>query len=398
MSKSLLRISCTMARASKRSNRLTPPRPSGRMIARASSSFGVSKESGEAAEQNSLIRVLIMPTSKQHKRYRLLHNALSHAYRQGQPVSKQDLIKLLRDKEGEKVSEKTIQRDLAAFRDVLGLPVKYDSRSGGYCYTRQVELKDLPPDLFNESDARVLLVAERALSNFEGTPWYEPMQATIRRLINMLSPQSVKDAKNLFDLIRFEGTRAQSIPKAIWEPLAEALADRVTLKMTYRSQSAGKTASRLLDPYALVVIDRQWQIIGWSHNRKEVRTFLVSRIKQCEATVDSFRVRDNWNVDEYLRDSVAGQQATGPRQQVRLRFKPEASVGACDQIWHSNQQSETDGQGRLIVTFTTAAQYEVQRQVLGWGGGCELLEPKAWREAIEQAANRASQVNRGAAE
>lgn len=70
------------------------------------------------------------------------------------------------------VSTKTIQRDIDFMRDRMGLPIEYVKQKYGFHYTEAVEA--FPTLQITEGELVALVVAEKALQQYRGTPLKTP--------------------------------------------------------------------------------------------------------------------------------------------------------------------------------------------------------------------------------
>ena len=115
--------------------------------------------------------------------------------------------------------------------------------------------------------------------------------------------------------------------------------------------------------------------------------FSRAEIQSTEQTDDEFRIRDGFDLDQYLATAIDGHQSTGPVYRVKLRFAKEAAAIGQEYVWNATQKVSRDRQGRVIVEFETGALYAVERQVLGWGGKVEALEPAVLLDQMREKAN-----------
>lgn len=67
------------------------------------------------------------------------------------------------------VSTKTIQRDIDFMRDRMGLPIDYSPQRYGFYYTEPVDA--FPTLQITEGELFALVVAEKALQQYRGTPF-----------------------------------------------------------------------------------------------------------------------------------------------------------------------------------------------------------------------------------
>ena len=109
--------------------------------------------------------------------------------------------------------------------------------------------------------------------------------------------------------------------------LEAAISKQRTLKFRYWAITRDKEAERTVDPYALLLDRGRWYVIGRDHDRDDVRTFRVSRIRGDirlatrrerdfrlpeEFDVDKYRGRPDWQFGEPVgeaRIEVAGDTA-----------------------------------------------------------------------------------------
>jgi predicted DNA-binding transcriptional regulator YafY len=282
------------------------------------------------------------------------------------------------------VDERTIRRDL---KQVLGgewnLPVRYDRSRREWYYDG--EAAPLPATVVSESDRFALLLSLQSAEQYRGTPVYDRLRRVYRRLLDLMPPETRTSFESLAAKVRFEGPPTPVVPEGIWDRLFNALDDGTTLDLVYRTGRDGEVRRRRVDPYGLVVRHRDWFLVGWDHLRQAVRTFYVPRVRSAEDTEDRFRVRDGFDLDRYLSTAVDGHQSTGPVYRVKLRFAKEAAAVGEAYAWNATQTVTTDAEGRVVVEFDTGALYAVEREVLGWGGRVEVLEPQALRQQVEQA-------------
>ncbi|HEY1582998.1 MAG TPA: HTH domain-containing protein, partial [Chthoniobacterales bacterium] len=77
------------------------------------------------------------------------------------------------------VSSKTIQRDIEFMRDRLGLPIEYDQLHFGFVYTEPVT--SFPNIQVSEGEIVALFVAQKALHQYQGTPFEAPLRAAFQK-------------------------------------------------------------------------------------------------------------------------------------------------------------------------------------------------------------------------
>src|SRR4051812_33336686 len=98
--------------------------------------------------------------------------------RRGALINCTKLVKAL------EVSRKTVVRDIAFMRDRLDLPIEYDAQVQAYRYTHPVS--SFPTVQVTEGELLALLVARRALEQYQGTPFHRQLEVAFDKLVGGL--------------------------------------------------------------------------------------------------------------------------------------------------------------------------------------------------------------------
>ena len=72
-----------------------------------------------------------------------------------------------------------------------------------------------------------------------------------------------------------------------WYLISAAIADKKRMQFTYTTK-AGSRTTRKIDPYLLVYFQDHWNVVGWSHRRGDIRSFILDRI------VSPVILEENW--------------------------------------------------------------------------------------------------------
>lgn len=285
------------------------------------------------------------------------------------------------------VDERTIRRDLKEIMEgQWKLPIKYDRSQRVWFYDGDATA--LPATIISSADRLALLLSLQSVEQYRGTPIHGQLKALYARLLELLMPETRTSYETLAAKIRFEGPPLSLIAGDVWNALLNSLETNETVIITYKTGRSGETRKRSVDPYGLVCRHREWHLIGWDHYRRGVRTFFLPRIAAIEYTEKTFRLRGGFVLDDYLSTAVDSHQSTGPIHHVVLRWNKESAHLGGEFVWNSTQKVSKDSEGRVTVEFDTGALYAVERQVLGWGGIVEVLEPGELRRASRAAVVR----------
>jgi predicted DNA-binding transcriptional regulator YafY len=281
------------------------------------------------------------------------------------------------------VSTKSVHRDIEFMRDRLELPLEYDAARNGYHYTEEVSA--FPTLQITEGELFALLVAEKALQQYRGTPFEKPLLSAFRKMAASL-PDTV--SLNLADWeqpVTFRTSAEPILDAEIFDALAKATAQHRQLLLTYRKPGRKETEPRVVDPYQLANINGEWFLFAYCHLRRDIRTFVPARILQARPTGKTFVRPTRFSLEKRLRDSFG--VITGPGEfEVRIRFDELAADYIREKRWHPSQQLIELEDGGVELRLKLSSLVEVQRWILGWGGHAVALGPNELVESIEAAA------------
>ena len=283
------------------------------------------------------------------------------------------------------VSTKTIQRDLEFMRDRLALPIEYDPHQHGLVYTEEV--KAFPTVQITEGELLALVIAEKAFQQYRGTHFERPLLSAIRKISESLPDTISLSLSDVQQTISFR-TRAEPILNLqIFDELAKATAEGKQLRLSYRKPGKAETEERLVDPYHLANINGEWYLFAFDHLRKDMRTFVPSRIKEVRRTGKNFKRPQKFSLDRRLRGSFGVHSGQG-EYQVVIRFNARAADYIREKRWHDSQELKERPEGGLDLHLKLSSLQEVERWVLSWGGDAAVISPPELARSVAAAAQR----------
>ena len=267
------------------------------------------------------------------------------------------------------VSVATARRDLEAL-SAAGIPVyPQPGRGGGWSLLGGART-DLTGLSAAEAQALLLLVGPAAAVSGEA-------KAALRKLVRAL-PQTFRAAAEaaasatIIDPTRW-GERARSRPEMV-DRLQAAVIRQRKVRLIYAS-SARVRSERLIDPWGLVDKDEIWYLIAGTAPGQ--RTFRVDRILQAELTDQAAARPDDFTL------ASAWEQVVGEVEQRRSRTWATVLIEArfvpilrdhFGRHCHADSRHEDDGRTRVRIAAPTPL--DIARNLAGWGGLIEVLEPR----------------------
>jgi predicted DNA-binding transcriptional regulator YafY len=268
--------------------------------------------------------------------------AIDHALRAGTYPNAPTLGRQL------EVNSRTIRRDITFLRDRLGAPIEFDPVHNGYYYREPVyRLPFLPA---TEGELVALMLAERLLRQYRGTPFERDLRRAFAKMTALLPDEVTVRLDEAADCLSVMPAVEIAYDPEAFAALASALARRRRVEIVYWTAGRNVTTSRTLDPYHLMLKDEAWYAIGHDGYRGEVRVFAVQRIRSVRETGETFDRPADFRVEDYMGGSFRTVRGEG-HYQVELRFAPEFAGRIVEKVWHHSQTSEWEADGGLILRF-----------------------------------------------
>lgn len=283
------------------------------------------------------------------------------------------------------VDAKTIRRDLKALETDYQAPINYNRLRNGWEYT--CDTYRLPAIIITEGELLAMFFAGQVLRQAQGTPYEADLQRAIQKLSEFLPDEVSLHWQTLDQAQSFHQTVTSLHNIEIFRQLANATIQHRRLKIRYWTASRDAEADREIDPYHLACVDGTWYLIAWCHERKETRTFAISRIRDATETGHAFDAPLDFQLGDHFGGAFKVIAEKGfPLQTVRLSFAPSAGKFVREKVWHESQHCETHDDRSVTLTLALRSLIEVRRWILSWGSECTVLEPQELKDDIRQEA------------
>ncbi len=281
------------------------------------------------------------------------------------------------------VVTKTIHRDIDFMRERMGLPIEYDTRKFGYYYTEEVNA--FPTLQITEGELVALLIAEKALQQYRGTNFEKPLISAFKKMESSLPDTISLNFADWDQSISFRTSAEPVLNLEIFDALAKATAAHRQLELSYRKPGSKQAQPRIVDPYHLANINGEWFLFAYDHLRKDIRTFVPSRIQSVRPTGQTFPRPEKFSVEKILRDSFGVHSAQGDYNVV-IRFDTYAADYIREKRWHPSQTLRELKDGGVELRLKLSSLGEIQRWILGWGGSAVVIAPPELITSVTKAA------------
>jgi len=270
------------------------------------------------------------------------------------------------------VSRRTVLRDIEFLKYDLGAPLEFDPLTNGYVYTEPNW--NLPNLRLTEGDLFALLVAEKALEAYAGTPWARPLQQGFDRITAGLPSRVEVAPQSLLERVNFGFDAPSTVDPEVLAVLTRAVRDNQCLRMTYFVLDRGKEKQYTLDPYVLRRARGAWYLAARDHATGHVPLFNLSRIRNIEPTGETFDyAASGFDPKTYFHDTFSVLESKD-RHHVVIEFTGSAAQVVQERQWHPSQKIKIVGD-KVRLEMDISSLYDVLPWVLSWGGQACVLGP-----------------------
>jgi predicted DNA-binding transcriptional regulator YafY len=161
----------------------------------------------------------------------------------------------------------------------------------------------------------------------------------------------------------------------------------VVLEFEYKKLNASTFEKRSAEPYHLACIQNQWYCFAHDIDRREMRTFVLARMRGTVGTGQSFIKSKKFSLEDYLKGSLGVFSAKG-NHRIRIRFDKFAAQLVRERLWHPSQTVQELTGGEVEFGITLSSLHEIQPWILTWGAHAEVLEPAILANRIKDTARK----------
>jgi predicted DNA-binding transcriptional regulator YafY len=279
------------------------------------------------------------------------------------------------------VSSRTVKRDIDFMKCRLNLPIEYDSQRYGYYYTAAVE--QFPSLPLSEAEAFALLVAQKAIRQYQGTPFEEPLETAYRRLIGQLNQGQSLLFEHLERGLSFRPFAPDDGDLEKFGAIYQGLSQHHQLRFRYRNLGATRTLVRHVNPYHLACVESHWYLFAFDLRREAMRTFVLTRMTDVQVSERTFPPPTDFDPNEYLKGSFSVFKGSDDYEVV-IDFDHWAADLIRGRRWHASQELLELPKGSLRMRLRLNNIEEIERFVLSWGTHATVVRPKALVSRLRQ--------------
>ncbi|WNJ17322.1 WYL domain-containing protein [Pontibacter sp. G13] len=324
-------------------------------------------------------------------RYRTIDRCLKNHY---QKWTLEDLIEACSDAlyeyEGidKGVSRRTVQGDINMMRSgKLGYeaPIEVVDKKYYVYADRAFSIDAIPLDA---EDVKKLEEVVALLGQFQTLPLQEELSDMARKLQDRISVAS-NHHRPIIQLERNALTEGLD-----WmDTLYQAIAAEEVLSMTYQSFKADHPKTFVFHPWLLKEYRNRWFVLGKGDGQHAEVILALDRIKDIQPNEARYQYHEDPElVQNWFRD-VIGVSANpkGSTRMVVLWVNHQALPYIRTKPLHHSMKWVDKRPDGAILSLEVQLNFELEREILGFGENVEVLEPQELRHRIQFRTQRMSQ-------
>jgi len=275
---------------------------------------------------------------------------------------------------GMEVSLRTVKRDVAFMMERLRLPIVYDPLKYGFYYSKPVErFPSLP---MTEGEMFAMLVADKAIAQYHGTPFQKPLRMAFRKMTGQLDGEARYSLDDLERALSFRPFAPEDADLNKFQTITRAFTEHRPLEFDYKNLGAAKWQRRRVHPYHLACIENHWYLFAFDVTRQAMRTFSLSRLKGAKLGQGRFTKPRKFDADEYLKGSFSVFKGEADYE-VAIDFDAWATDLVRGRQWHQSQEFTELPGGCSRIRMRLNSIEEIERWVLTWGTHATVVRPQS---------------------
>jgi len=265
----------------------------------------------------------------------------------------------------------TISRDIEFMRDQLGAPIEYDALNRGYYFSEKTFR--LPASFTNAEDLLALCMARSIFSLYKDTPLYDASRQFLESITTPIATEGNNDW--LENRITVPPIASSKVKPEIWDAIVAGLKGNRIITFDYKGTWDNEYKKRKVHPYQLLFDSGVWYLYGFAEERKDVRIFLLSKMKNAQLTKDVFTLPKNYKYTDFSGDSYFGVFIGQEKQRFVIEIFEDSISFVEERQWAADQKIIEKGD-HINIEFTSTQYAKVLRWVLSCGCNAIPVSPK----------------------
>ncbi|BFM41607.1 WYL domain-containing protein [Flavobacterium sp. CFS9] len=316
-------------------------------------------------------------------RYKTIDKCLQNKYRQW---TLDDLIEECSDAlfeyEGRAnpISKRTIQMDIQLMRsEKLGYNapiVVYDKKYYKY-EDDEFTITDIP---LTETDMNVLTETVSMLKQFKDFSLFNDVSDILQRLEDKIYAEK-SHTKPVIYLDKNEKLKGLHYLDEIYQ----AIIKKVVLVITYKSFKSQEETKFHFHPFILKEFNNRWFLVGKKKGSQPITNLALDRIIAIDYDFNIPYLEENFDAELFYKNVIGVTVNTGlqPKKIELWIDATNAPYVLTKPLHHTQRLIKENDDKSIIVHLFISPNYEMERILLGFGDGIEIIKPEYLRNRVK---------------
>lgn len=279
------------------------------------------------------------------------------------------------------VSIRTVQMDIQLMRsDKLGYnaPIVVANKK---FYSYSDPTFSITNNPLSKGDLDKLTEVIDILRHFKRFSHFQEMVGMIHRLEDKVNSAKGK-GKSIVHLETNENLRGIEFIDSVYQ----SIKNKQVLSLTYQSFKARTPNVFLFHAYLLKEYRNRWFLLGRKSSKGPLVNLALDRIKEIKIAADvNYIDNPDFDADEYYKDVIGVTVNEGNRPQlVHMAIDRSNAPYVITKPLHHTQKVVAKSSEGIEITIEVILNYELEREILGFGDSITVLRPQRLRERIEK--------------
>jgi predicted DNA-binding transcriptional regulator YafY len=322
-------------------------------------------------------------------RYKTIDKCLQNHYRQW---TLDDLMEAcsetLSEYEGKEntVSKRTTQLDIQLMRsEKLGYNapiVVYDKKFYKY-EDEEYSITDIP---LTETDINVLTETVSMLKQFKDFSLFSDVSDILQRLEDKIYAEKSHTQPVIY-LDKNDNLKGLNFLDVLYQ----AIIKKIIVVITYKSFKSTVENQFVFTPFVLKEFNNRWFLVGRRQGNRSISNLALDRIIAVDFDFSLPFPDEIFDAEYFYKDVIGVTVNEGLRaENIKLWIDPENAPYVLTKPIHASQATEVHNEdGSIVINIKLRINYELERLLLGFGSGVNVLEPHYLRRRIKGKLNAA---------
>lgn len=269
------------------------------------------------------------------------------------------------------VSKRTVQADIQFMRsDKLGYNAPIIVVEKKY-YTYSDPDYSITDNPLTEQDVNTLNAVVQVLGQFKGFSHFDDLDEITKRIQDKVYVNDAKH-KSIIDFEKNEGLRGLHH----LDELYNSIQKKYALIITYKSFNARQSNAFQFHPQFLKEYRNRWFVVGIKNMNSHPLNLALDRIEKIKANKSVALMDLNISAEEYYKDVIGVTVSPNMKPRtIRIFVDRSNAPYVLTKPLHHTQQLEKKVKEGIIITLRVQLNFELEREILGFGDSMKVLAP-----------------------